>query len=192
MDYFLWRNETQDGYCTIRAPEVDRIWELSKGISRVGDLGDGIECKMDPRRPKDVGLADNVRGAGFPVVSRALKQSLERDLTHNRVEFIPVRLVNHKGRVASDQYYVLNPLDIVDCIDLEESGVEWNRISPSSISYCKALVLKEEAIPEGFTVFRLKRWENNILARADVVSDLQSSNLTGLVFRPAAGYNGLG
>jgi hypothetical protein len=192
MDFVFWRSETSDGYCTLKAPNIERIFELSKGISRARDLAEGIECKMNPQRPKDVGLADNVRGATFPVVSIRVKKALENSTAANRVEYIPVRIINHKGRIASENYFALNPLDVVDCINFDASGVEWNKISPDRISYCKSLVLKEESIPEEFVLFRLKRWEHNIALSSRVAAELIESGLTGLVFRAATGYNGLG
>jgi len=192
MEFLLWRNETRDGFCTIRTPSVERIWELVQGIPRAQDFPDGMECRMDPQRPKDVGLADNVRGAVFPVISGRLKQALEPATEKNRVEYIPVRIINHKKRLASDDYFVLNPLDVLDCIDMDASGVEWNKISPTTISYCKGLVLKQEAIPAGFALFRLKYWPNNIVISGDLVANLRQLELTGLVFRNATGYDGLG
>jgi len=192
MEFWLWRNATQDGYCTIKTPNMERVWELVQGVSRIQDFPDGIECRMNPQRPKDVGLADNIRGAFFPVISGRLRKALEAEATQNRVEYIPVRIINHKKRLASADYFVLNPLDIVDCIDPEASCVEWNTISPGSISYCKGLVLKEDAIPPGFRLFRLKYWPNNIMIDDDLVANLKRMDLTGLVFRKAAGYDGMG
>jgi len=192
MEFLLWRNETQDGYCTVKMPVVERVWELTKGVSRAQDLSNGIECKMNPLRPKDIGLSDNIRGAGFPIVSKRLKEALQNEVRNNRVEYLPARIINHKGRLASDEYFVLNPLDVIDVIDKDASGVEWNKISPDSISYCKGLVLNGALIPPGFNLFRPKHWENNILIDAAVAATLRQLNLTGLVFRIATGYNGIG
>lgn len=192
MEFWLWRNATQDGYCTIKTPSMERVWELTQGISRIEEFPDGIECRMNPQRPKDVGLADNIRGAVFPVISGRLRRALEPEITQNRVEYIPVRIINHKKRLASDDYFVLNPLDVIDCIDKEASAVEWNAISPGSISYCKGLILKENAIPAGFRLFRLMYWPNNIMIDGDLVASLKTMGLSGLVFRAATGYDGLG
>ena len=192
MAYRMWRCELRGEYCVIDPPIIDRIWELDDGISRIGDFPDDVSCKMSSRYPKNIQLSDNVYGAGVPVISLKLKEFLEKKILPNRLEYLPVRIMNHKGRVASNDYFIMNVRDICDCIDLEKSGVEWNQILPTLISRCKGLVLKNELIPEDYKIFRLKNWGYNILVRSDLVTLLQASNFTGLEFMDTTGYTGIG
>jgi hypothetical protein len=148
-------------------------------------------CNMDPAFPKEVRLSDNLYGATMPVISLRIKQILE-SFGKNRVEYLPVELFNHKGRKEPNEYFVLHPLDVLDCINLEASGVEWNNITPDRISRCKGLVLNHGAIPGDYTIFRPKFWGKIILIRQDLVDILQKEDLRGLSFRPVDGYTGIG
>ncbi|SRR6266511_2134357 len=192
MDYSLWRSQLSERFCVIKEPEIEDIWELDEGISRINNFPLDASCKMNPRFPNNIQLADNLYGAVLPVISLKLKENLEREVAENRVEYLPVRIINHKGRVASESYFILNPLDVYDCIDLDRSGVEWNKITSNLISYCKGLILKEKSIPEGYKLFRPKYWRSNILVRRDLVETLTKMGFTGLVFRETAGYKGIG
>jgi hypothetical protein len=182
----------EDGYCIVKPPDVEDVWELDIGISRKHTFPADASCRMNPRYPKDIGLSDNLYGAGVPVISRKLKEVLENNLASDRVEYLPVRIIDHKGRVASGNYFILNPLDIRDCIDTEQSKVEWNSISPDRITTCENLVLKYGRIPQGQKIFRMKHWEYNILVLSDLVDVLNAAGMTGLVFRDIKGYNGIG
>jgi hypothetical protein len=191
MKYMIWRSQIREGFCVIGEPNVDDIWELEDGVSRIENFPPDAACKMSARFPKDIDLQDSVPGAGLTVISEKVKQVLER-LVIGHIEYLPVRILNHKGRVASKSYYILNPLDVVDCIDLDASVVEWNEINTDRISYCKSLVLKPESIPESVTVFRPKYWTANILVRDDVTKALDSAGVTGLLFLDPATYKGIG
>jgi hypothetical protein len=191
MDYLLWRSESEDGFCAIMDPPVEDIWELDEGISRAAGFPSDVACKMNPDYPKDVQLADNLSGACVPVISDKLKALLEKEVKVNRIEYLPVKVLNHKGRVASKDYYIFNPLDVCDCIDVQKSGVEWNAINPNLISGCDQLVLKKKAIPPDYQVFRLKYWGYNILVRSDLIDKLNAAGLTGLDFLAPADYTGI-
>jgi hypothetical protein len=187
----IWRSTRGEDFCVIKDPQIAKSFELNKAIPRLESMDEPARCNMDPAFPKEVRLSDNLYGATMPVISLRLKQMLESSGT-NRVEYLPVELVNHKGRKEPNGYFVVHPLDVLDCINLEASGVEWNNITPDRISRCKGLVLKQDAIPGDFTIFRPKFWGKIILIRQDLVDMLQKADFTGLFFRPVDGYTGIG
>lgn len=192
MSYKIWRAMYRESYCVIEPPEIDDEWQLDEGISRAADHPEDVQCVMDPEFPYDIQLADNLYGAGVPIVSSGIKQFLEGEVRQNRVEYLPVQIVNHKGRVAAEEYFILHPLDVCDCIDIERSGVEWNSITSGLITACGGLVLKDGAIPEDFKLFRPKFWGVNILVRNDLVASLSARRFVGLYFLEAEGYTGMG
>lgn len=192
MTYFLWRNDYREGYCVVKSPAIDRIWELDEGISREATFPSDLTCPMDRDYPNDVELSDNLYGTDLAIVSGRIKEIVEREAVHDRIEFLPLRVRNHKGRLEPDPYYLLHPLDCIDCIDLEASGVEWNQITSDLISRMKGLVLRPEKIPADQRIFRLKFMGFNILIHGDLATSLETAGLTGLVFRGTDGYTGIG
>jgi hypothetical protein len=187
----IWRSTRGDEFCVVQEPNIEASSDLDRGVPRLRSMEVPARCNMDPSFPKEVRLSDNLYGATMSIVSQRLKTALEVS-KQNRVEFLPVEVVNHKGRVEEREYYILHPLDMVDCIDLVASGVEWNRIAPDRISRCKSLVLNPKAIPECFSIFRPKHWGRLILIREDLVEKLRRLDFEGLYFRPIEEYKGIG
>lgn len=192
MDFFLWRSEYNEGVCVIKDPPLDAPWELDEGKPRLAEFPEEMPCAMSSSFPKDLALVDNLYGSTLTVVSARLRDVLLANAPHHRIEFLPVQIVNHKGRSASKDYFVLHPLEIVDCIDQKKSGLEWNQITANLINGCRGLVLNHEAIPESLFIFRLKYWGENIVVRQDLADKLTSAGLSGLSFLPVLGYTGIG
>jgi hypothetical protein len=190
-EFMVWDRTYKEGFCVITKLEgFKEQWLLLDGVSLAGKWPDGVTFKMSPQYPKDINLSDNLYGGSYRVISGRLKEALTPLLGKSKVEFLPASILNHKGRVASKEYFVLNPVDIVDCIDVEKSGVVWNSIDPSAISSCEKFVLKEDAIPEEAIMFRPKSFTDTILIRREIAKQLSSGELTSLSFLDLSNYRG--
>lgn len=191
MGYVIWKSANEEGLCSLLAPEgIKDSFELQRGISRNEGWSQDTICRMNDEYPNDIQLADNMHATGLIVISKPMKALLVKENVNN-VEFLPLTILNHKGRVASADYFIVNALDICDCIDLDASEVEWNFIEKDLISNCERLVLKEEAIPQNYMVFRPKFKPNIILIHIALVEKLYAANFTGLEFQDPLEYIGI-
>lgn len=66
---------------------------------------------------------------------------------------MPLAIYNHKGRLASSDYFIVNPLGTVDALDLERSQIEW---LGSDIVEIEKRVLDPEKLKGAPDLFRLK------------------------------------
>ena len=181
----------EDGVCKLDSlAGVEDDFEIDDGVQRLKGWPADAFAAMDARFPKDIGLADCLYGASFLVISLNAKRFLENeDVT--KVEFLPIKIINHKGRVASEDYFVVNPLEIVDCIDKDASEVELDSIDTGAISGCAQLVLRKEVIPPHFKVFRPAFWSGLILIRRELAQRMTAAGLTGMEFIEPHEYTGL-
>ena len=188
----VWRpGQIKNGICKLRGLNgVENDFELDEGISRVEGWPDDASSAMSPRYPKDIGLADSLYGAGFLVASAAVRKLLD-DASVARVEYLPLRIINHKGRVASADYFIVNPLAVVDCIDAAASVVKENPLDPGSYSGCKQLVLRDSEVPPELAVFRCLHWPAVIVVRKSLADQMTAAGLTGLHFMEPLTYTGL-
>lgn len=191
MQYFRWAKLHEDGFCVVKTPNISSA-ELMAAIPQYNKHRTDIVCNMSPNFPDEIKLADNLYGGSATIISLKLKQALERVVTSNQVEYLPVSIINHKERVASTDYFILHPLDMCDCIDYDKSGIEWNPIKSDFIVRCAGLVLRKDDIPNDYTLFRLKHWGSVIILRGDIAEMLQQENMTGLRFPDVEGYTGIG
>src|SRR5688572_23648645 len=101
---------------------IEDQFELHSGISRAKGWPKDAFVTMDERdRKKDIKSADTVYGTGLIIVSKKLKEFLEKEEL-NKIEFLAVTVKPSNNRKAPDEpYFVFNPLQICDCIDTKAS-----------------------------------------------------------------------
>jgi hypothetical protein len=145
---------------------------------------------MSSKYPKDIQLTDNLHGGSYIVISQCLKEQIATLAGASQIEFLPVVILNHKGRVASSEYFVLNPIGSVDCIDIEKSGAVWNAIDQTDISHFERLVLQNESVPAEVGMFRPTHRTRTILLRRSLAEKLSSNGFTGLHFLELAQFRG--
>src|SRR5262249_14134071 len=104
---------------------------------------------------------------------------------------LPLEIVNHKGRVASRDHFIVNALRIVDAIDDAASNVETSRLVPGAITGCDRLVLRQGVVPKDAILFRLRGRPEVMLLRRDVADRLVAAGFTGLRLIEPDRYTGL-
>ena len=191
-NFLVWRpGIAVDGICKLNDLRgVPNNFEIHEGQSRLVDWPADASAAMDPNFPKDIGLADSLDGTGFVLLSNKVRALLEGRIG-GRVEYLPIKVINHKGRVASEEHSILNPLEVVDCIDPIASEAEMDIILDDAIDSVARLVLREDVIPPGLNVFRLARWTSRIIIRRSLANELTNAGLTGLRFVEPAKYDGM-
>jgi len=191
MSFVIWDRVSEEGICALTAPaDVEKSYQLKRGISRAEGWPADVICQMDDDFPDDIKLADNMNAGGIGVISQNIKDFLVNEKV-NDVEFLPVTILNHKGRIASKDYYILNPLVVCDCIDIDGSYVDWNAIKKDMIDSCEQLVLKEDAVSIEYKVFRPKFLPIIILVRTEIAKRLREAGFTGLYFKDPLEYTGI-
>ncbi|HXD18657.1 MAG TPA: DUF1629 domain-containing protein [Vicinamibacterales bacterium] len=160
-----------------------RAYRLSKGLAMGTDY------------PADSGEVRLRLGEDYPGLKRASfigntggflafdRKTADVILSHNvgRVERLPFVLLDHKGRLYSRDYVFLNPLERVDCLNLDLSVVR--RAKDGEIRDIKKLVLKAVATPE-LDLFRLGERPRIYLFSSVLVAALKAVKITNVVFTP--------
>jgi hypothetical protein len=124
------------------------------------------------------------------IVDRKLKEIFER--VKVPIECLPFVLCNHKGRAASQDYYIINPLGSFDCLHLEQSDVVR---SVNGIVRIKKHVLdpgKTESAPD---LFRITEAPEVIVISHRLADELKTVNPTNVYLHeveqaPAPGLSG--
>ena len=190
-DFVIWAAGYYEGFCVVENPDgFAKQFLLMKGVPLLGQWPENVVCQMSAQYPKDIQLADNLFGSDYPLVSGRLKERIVAANDGSQIEFLPVTILNHKERVASKDYYLLNPVGSLDCIDIEKSGVVWNAINNKVISAFAQLVLREDTIPPGVAVFRPTYRTMTILARRSLTDQLSVDGFSGLYFTEPAAFRG--
>jgi hypothetical protein len=101
-----------------------------------------------------------------------------------RTERLPFLLLDHKGRVYSRDYVFLNPLQRIECLNLDHSEVR--RSKKGEIKDVNKPVLDAARIEGAPDVFRLAEEPNLCFFSAVVVAKLNLAGCTNFVFTEVA------
>jgi len=101
-------------------------------------------------------LPDLFRSGSKYVISPKLRRLCER--FHTKSEYLPVKIAQPSGNLWPEQYAVMHPLEVIDCIDFEKS--DFDRYGSGDnfiVARFRRLVLRPEKIA-GRAVFRPQRY----------------------------------
>jgi hypothetical protein len=110
-----------------------------------------------------------------PRLTRVVQQAAPSHL-----EYLPISIINHKGKIASRDHHIIHPIDPVDCLDLTMCKPKWGVIKSDSIKSVERLVLDETRIPADRWIFRPKAFKRVILVRRELAEKIDAENVTGV------------
>lgn len=179
----MWRTDVEPSFCVLTdARNVPDPWELGRGISRGAGFPADAYFEMDPQFPKALVLPDNVSNLSDLIVVSPRVKGIIEGASPDSVEYLPVRIQNHKGRTAAEEYWIVNPVGVQDCIDLDQSEIVWNALDPTLISSCMRLVIDEDRIEPGTQMFRAKHLPYEVFVHRALAEELEGSGATGIRF----------
>lgn len=136
--------------------------------------------QMSDDYPENLELADFLHILDRTlVVSSEAKDFLESAHVSG-LEFIPVRILNHKGRSVKRKYYIANCLNLVDCIDQEETEFEWDTLDESKMEDVANLAIDESKINQNTALFRMKHLHEFLIVRRELAEKISAVGLVGL------------
>lgn len=180
-NYLIWESRIVPHACVLgRLSGVDKMYELTEGVRRQTGFPASASFPMDPDFPNDLLLTDSLMNSGRLVVgSLALKKLIENH-ADEQVEYLPVRIIDHKKKIASRDYFIIHPIDPVDCLKIDECGAEWGLIDTESIDSVERLVLDPSRIPAERVFFRAKFFEDVIFVTRALAAAIDAAGLTGI------------
>ena len=178
--YVIWKHKAIPNACLLdRLKGVERDYELQDGVSRQGTF-QNAQYTMDPDHPYDTVLVDSLRNTSQLLVgSKVLKEFLEcRPLS--KVEYLPVTIFDIKGRPIREEYYIIHPIDPVDCLDIENCGVTWSEILDDIVDEVERLIIDEKKIDINRELFRPKYYSDIVLVNRELAEEIDKKRFTGI------------
>jgi len=140
---------------------------------------DDARINMSNRHPGKV-LCDFLSNSkSILFVSRKMKEIVE-SMADNEIEYLPFSLYNHKGRLASSDYFIINIIGGFDCLNLEESDIEWSVSHLGEIVGIDTFVLDAEKVKEAPHIFRIKEDPCEYVVSETLANVFKAANLTNI------------
>lgn len=157
-------------------------WEISVG-ERVADRWpDDVSFTMDPAYPKDVKLVDSVINEEDVLLASPRFQEFLRAQELPDLEFLKVAILDHKGRVAADDYAIVQCCRVVDCIDQDKSEFEWDELDNPSME-AETLVFDPSKLTDEDRFFRARYVPGLSFMREDLVEAIRAADFVGVAFK---------
>jgi hypothetical protein len=183
MNYFVIKEDHHptNVYVSDIPAGLTRKYQLLKGISRRQDWPDDLALQFTKNRPEGMNLTDWVGNQfGWSLVSDRFKRLLEESGAPD-VEYLPVKMTNHKGRIAAEDYWIVNMLNLKEAVDRGRSVFDVDAADEDLIFSFDKLVLRDDVIASGPVIFRLKERPRLVLVRQDLAERIKQERLTGLL-----------
>jgi hypothetical protein len=179
-EYRIWTPVAAPGICRLSSMlGYDEPWDLIRGRPLQTKLPKDVRYPMNASRPRDTKLADTLANINLAlVVSKRLAEFLQEKKVPG-LEYIQVRIINHKGKVASPDYVLVNILALQDCLDLARSKPTYNHIVKVEIDWVEQLVFNENRIDPALPLFRIKNYYRHIIIEAKLAAEIEEQGFTG-------------
>ncbi len=190
-DFFIWAVKLIPNAATLVDLEgFEKSYELMKGISHAADFPDVVTLRMDSRKPTDTLLPDNVNNTqNVVIVSAKLKEFLQSAKLKD-VEFLAVRILDHKDRVVDEPYFIFHPINNVECLALEQCQPRWSAIDETLFTKVKKLVIDKNKVPEGKAYFRPLHYPGRPVVTRELAESVIQAGFSGVQFLPASSITG--
>lgn len=178
MPYSILRAVQDPKYCAIskRSSEMKNHGRPARGVSMEKSYPDVLDFEMSKLvNPNGIQIADVIPNPiQYMIVTEQMKEFLEKEAS-DPIEFLPFRLLNHKGRVAANRVYVANVLGTVDCANAAKSKGTVSPFSADKGAFfnCSVLAIDERKVPEGTKLFRCSLYPSLIFVRDDVRAKIE-------------------
>jgi hypothetical protein len=180
MYYVLKTEKSVTNVRLVDVPEaIVKQYQLKQGVSRIHDWPDAITFEYSRDKPEGMELTDWIDNSkSWMIISAAFRKILEAFPVAD-VEFLPIRLQNHKRKITSTDYSIGNFTKLVEAVDRERSVF---KEAGGDITRFDKLVLRADIVRSGPPLFRMKERDILVLGREELVENLRKAGMTGVTF----------
>jgi hypothetical protein len=180
MDYGVWAYQPVGNVCMLDSIEnVPRRLDLMRGVPFKDKFPAAAQYRMSKEHKKETGLNDDIPNTdSLKVCSSRLVEFLKKKNLKN-VEYLPVSILNHKGKLASKEYFIVHPVLPQDALDADASQPSFNDINPEEIDSVARLVLNKRSLDPELRLFRLKAFFRPVLIEKKLADEIKGAGFVG-------------
>jgi hypothetical protein len=189
MEYGVWTYQPVGNVCMLDGIEnVPRWLDLMRGVPFKDKFPAAAQYQMSKEHKKETGLNDDLPNTdSVKVCSARLVEFLKKKQLKN-VEYLPVSILNHKGKLASKDYFIVHPIFPQDALDIDASEASFNDINPDEIDSVEELVLKKRGLDPEVRLFRLKKFFNPVLIDKKLADEMEGAGFIGSYIQDLDSY----
>lgn len=153
-------------------------FDLSEPL-RIDEINYPITIQLDDENKglKKGSFIGNV--SSMLIVSSPVKEIINQHM-ESYVEYHQFQLLDHKGRVHSEDYWIVNPLQAYDYLHLEESDIDFEN---GEVDTVWEMVLDKSKMKDAPHLFRVLPTKGYYYISETLKNALEEINVTNFVFK---------
>ncbi|WP_434388726.1 hypothetical protein [Melittangium boletus] len=142
--------------------------------------GASIYMSEDSPGIKLLSLLGNTRNT--LIVNSELRAVIEKHCT-NEVEYLPFTLYDHRKRPYNRDYCIVNPIGMVDGLDLKASDIVWDDENPTKLIRLNTPVLDRKKVENAPQLFRLTQDPMTYVLRYELAKEISDRKFTNIFWK---------
>jgi hypothetical protein len=183
-DFVYWKSSTvKDVAVVTKLYGVQDVHDMAYGLPIAHRFPDTAEFRFDPEFKRNTLLADCLINVASMLLCSARLKDFIAAKNPEKVEYLPVRVVDIKGKPVDAPFFIVHPIEPVDCIDFAQSQVKRSAVDPDSILTVQHLEIDSSKVAPARLLLRPKGYANVILIRRTLMADIEAAGFTGAGWR---------
>jgi hypothetical protein len=121
----------------------------------------------------------------YLIVKQPVRKVIEAHCAKAAIEYLPFTLYNQKKRVQSKDYVIVNPIGTVDCLNLDESEIEYldepGDAYHGSVVGVDRFVLDPARLKDAPALFRIKEQPSEYVINEKLAAAFEKEGFTNIV-----------
>jgi hypothetical protein len=185
MDYLTWDTSAAGNVCRLEGLEnVERDLDLLDGVPFGDAFPADARIGMSKKHKKNTALADDIpNDTALKYCSQRLVDFLRAKKLSN-VEYLPVTVLDHKGKPTRDRHFIVHLVHPQDALDLERSRPRFNALRKTKVDAVGKLVLDPRKVDPEVRIFRLAHYRRPVIIEKKLALEMEAQGFTGPAFYP--------
>lgn len=151
---------------------------LGKPATKVWPEDARIYMSKDQKGVKLSSLLGTTRN--MLIAHRALRDVVEEYCRGVEIEYLPFALYDHRKRLYSTDYCIINPIGTFDCLDREKTDAVWDDQRPERLSLLRVPVLERKKVAKAPQLFRIKESPTDLIVGPELGTAIGRAKLTNV------------
>lgn len=118
----------------------------------------------------------------YLIVSSAMRKVIEGLCTGVEMEYLPIHLYDHRERLYTKDYCIINPLGALDCLDVEASGIEYGK--EGSVIDIQEFILDAAKLEKAPPLFRIDKQPARLVVDERFMQAVAEHGFTNVLVTP--------
>jgi len=158
---------------------VERTFAMRRGESFKDIMPAGACFHFDPDYQRDILPVDFYLNVDGMMVCSQRAAEFVRSHAPAALEYLPVNIIDHKGKPLESVHFILHPVDHPDCLDSARSDVTWSPINPNVVQFADHVEIDATRVPTDRLIFCPKSFPDLMLVRRELAEAIVGQGFTG-------------